>query len=126
MSASRSRLGDCICAAKELLRKSFVPATIVGHVGDGNFHVVFNVLPDDPADMQEVGRINGEMIRLAIACDGTCTGEHGVGTGKLPYMEAEHGEALDLMRAVKAALDPQGIFNPGKVIPPAKSPPNGL
>jgi D-lactate dehydrogenase (cytochrome) len=115
-----SHLSACITATKEIMRRSFVPATIVGHVGDGNFHVIFNVMPDDPAEMQEVSRINGEMIKLALASDGTCTGEHGVGTGKLDYMEAEHGDALDLMSAVKAALDPQNIFNPGKIIPPAR------
>ena len=115
-----SRLSECISATKEMLSESLIPATIVGHVGDGNFHVIFNVMTEDSTEMQEVSRINAKIIKLAISLEGTCTGEHGVGTGKIAYMEAEHGDALDIMSALKAALDPKNIFNPGKIIPPER------
>lgn len=112
-----SKLADCIRAAKQLLAESPATATVIGHVGDGNFHVVFAVDPNDPADLAEVARLNGEIVRLAIAADGTSTGEHGVGIGKKKYMAAEFGEALDVMRLIKQALDPKGILNPGKILP---------
>ena len=88
-----------------------------GHVGDGNFHVVFAVDPENSAEIAEIARINKAIIATALELDGTSTGEHGVGTGKIRYMAAEHGEALEVMHAIKAALDPQGIMNPGKVLP---------
>jgi D-lactate dehydrogenase (cytochrome) len=92
-------------------------APIVGHVGDGNFHLSLLV---DMADADEVRRAGGLLERLverALAMEGTCTGEHGVGQGKMKYLAREHGEpALAAMRAVKAALDPQNIMNPGKII----------
>ncbi|CAO3430186.1 FAD-binding oxidoreductase [Azospirillum endophyticum] len=112
-----SRLADCIRATKALLAGSTVPATILGHVGDGNFHVVFAVDPNDPGELAEVARLNSAIVALAIAADGTCTGEHGVGLGKRMYLDAEHGEALDAMRLIKSAFDPQGILNPGKILP---------
>jgi D-lactate dehydrogenase (cytochrome) len=88
----------------------------VGHVGDGNFHVLLLI---DRADPGEVDRAKGFLERLAdraLAMDGTCTGEHGIGQGKMKYLPAEHGEpALAAMRAVKRALDPLDILNPGKI-----------
>jgi D-lactate dehydrogenase (cytochrome) len=114
-----SRLAECIDAAKTALAGSSVPATIVGHVGDGNFHVVFSVMTDNPEEMAEVERLNSVMVQLALSVDGTCTGEHGVGTGKIKYLDAEHGEAVSVMRLLKEALDPAGILNPGKILPPA-------
>ena len=112
-----SHLTECILRTKQELSGSSVPATIVGHVGDGNFHVVFAVDPENSAEIAEIARINKAIIATALELDGTSTGEHGVGTGKIRYMAAEHGEALEVMRAIKAALDPQGIMNPGKVLP---------
>ena len=92
-------------------------APIVGHVGDGNFHVLLLI---DRADAGEVERAEGFLERLverALAMDGTCTGEHGIGQGKMKYLPAEHGEAaLDTMRAIKRALDPLDILNPGKIV----------
>jgi D-lactate dehydrogenase (cytochrome) len=110
-----SRLAECIVATKHDLDASSVPATILGHVGDGNFHVVFSIDPNAPAELEEVGEINRRLVRRALAMDGTCTGEHGIGLGKQEWLVEELGEAVDLMRAVKQALDPRGLLNPGKI-----------
>jgi D-lactate dehydrogenase (cytochrome) len=113
-----SRLADCVLATRADLDAAGVVAPIVGHVGDGNFHVLLLVDPDDPAEYRLVDELNQRLVERAQAMGGTCTGEHGIGYGKLAFMEAEHGApALAAMRAVKAALDPQGIMNPGKVVP---------
>jgi D-lactate dehydrogenase (cytochrome) len=93
---------------------------LVGHVGDGNFHVCFLVDPDDADELRLVVELADRIARQAIELGGTCTGEHGVGYGKSHLLEVEHGpEGVDLMRSVKAALDPDGIMNPGKIVPPA-------
>jgi D-lactate dehydrogenase (cytochrome) len=113
-----SRLAECIVETKRDLAAAPVPVALVGHVGDGNFHLVFLVRPDDPAEMAAVRRLNERMVLRALAMGGTCTGEHGVGIGKLPYMAREHGESLEVMRALKRALDPHDIMNPGKLISP--------
>jgi D-lactate dehydrogenase (cytochrome) len=110
-----SRLAECITGTKADLSQSSIPATILGHVGDGNFHVVFSIDPNAPEEMDEVKTINRRLIERALAMDGTCTGEHGIGLGKQEYLVDELGEAVDLMRAVKLALDPAGILNPGKI-----------
>ncbi len=111
-----SRLAECIIETKSDLATSSLIAPLVGHAGDGNFHLVFLVNPDDPAEMAEAKRLNERMVRRALAMGGTCTGEHGVGYGKMPFLEAEHGEALEVMRALKRALDPHNIMNPGKMV----------
>ncbi|MGA0540535.1 FAD-binding oxidoreductase [Neotabrizicola sp. VNH66] len=111
-------LADCIVHAKALLADCPVPYAIMGHVGDGNFHVVFAIDPENPADEAVVTAINSAMVEKALSVDGTCTGEHGVGIGKQKYMAAEHGPALAVMRRLKAALDPEDLFNPGKILPP--------
>ena len=111
-----SRLAECVSATKDDIERSGLIAPIVGHVGDGNFHLVILV---DPADTEEVARaeaLNEQVVRRALAAGGTCSGEHGVGYGKLAFMDAEHGDALALMRTVKRALDPDNIMNPGKII----------
>ena len=112
-----SRLAECIDAAtKELAAASF-PSTIVGHVGDGNFHVLMLLDPNSEAEWEESEQLNHRLVRQAIEADGTCTGEHGIGLHKMQFMAQEHGEdALDLMRALKNAFDPNNILNPGKVI----------
>lgn len=112
-----SRLADCIRETKKDLENSFLVAPLVGHVGDGNFHLAFVIKKDDPAEMAEAERINARLIERAIAMDGTCTGEHGIGLGKMKYMHLEHGDAVDVMAALKQALDPDNIMNPGKIIP---------
>ncbi|WP_369808703.1 FAD-binding oxidoreductase [Pararhodobacter sp. CCB-MM2] len=112
-----SALPDCILHAKGLLADVPVPASIMGHVGDGNFHVVFSVDTNSEAEMQAVKAFNDALVAKALSVEGTCTGEHGVGLGKRKYMEAEHGPALALMRRLKTALDPAGLMNPGKIFP---------
>jgi len=113
-----SRLADCVTETQRDMAESRIVAPIVGHVGDGNFHLQVLVDRNDP---EEVGRVEGLLKRLAeraLAMDGTCTGEHGVGQGKRKYLLAEHGPAaMDAMAAIKAALDPLGIMNPGKILP---------
>jgi D-lactate dehydrogenase (cytochrome) len=111
-----SRLAECIRETKQDLVQSSVPSALAGHVGDGNFHLIFMIDPDRPEEIAEARRLNDRMVARALAMDGTCTGEHGVGYGKMDFLIAEHGEALNVMRALKQALDPQNILNPGKVV----------
>lgn len=110
-----SRLAECITETKLDLEKSSVPGTILGHVGDGNFHVVFSIDPNAPAEMVEVEAINDRLVRRALAMDGTCTGEHGIGLGKQDWLVEELGEAVEMMRLIKKAIDPDDLFNPGKI-----------
>jgi D-lactate dehydrogenase (cytochrome) len=111
-----SRLAECITETKnELTRVSF-PATIVGHVGDGNFHVLCVLDPTKPSQFEEASRFAEQTVQRALRMDGTCTGEHGIGSGKMKYMRDEHGEALEVMRTIKKALDPDNRMNPGKIV----------
>lgn len=112
-----SQLPGCIESAKRLLADIGVPASIMGHIGDGNFHVVFALDASSADERAQVAAVNDALVRAALAVGGTCTGEHGVGLGKKKYMRAEHGEAVELMRAIKQALDPRNLMNPGKVLP---------
>jgi D-lactate dehydrogenase (cytochrome) len=112
-----SRLAECILETRKDIDETGVLAPIVGHVGDGNFHLTFLIDPDDPAEMAKAEGVNERMVMRALAMGGTCTGEHGVGTGKMGFLQAEHGEALAVMRQVKQALDPDNIMNPGKILP---------
>ena len=111
-----SRLADCILETQEDNRKAPFPAALVGHVGDGNFHCVYVFNPEDEAELHEAKRLSERMATRAIAAGGTCTGEHGVGSGKMKYLEAEHGLALEVMRTIKRALDPDNRMNPGKMV----------
>ncbi len=111
-----SRLAECIDQTLAEVRNASVPVGLVGHVGDGNFHLAFMIDPERPEELAEVEALNERLVRRAIAMEGTCTGEHGVGIGKMGFLELEHGEAVDVMRAVKRALDPENIMNPGKVV----------
>jgi D-lactate dehydrogenase (cytochrome) len=116
-----SRLAECIHETKADLADSPLLGPLVGHVGDGNFHLLLPVDPDSPSDMAAAERLVDRLVARSLALGGTCTGEHGVGMGKIKFLEAEHGrEALDVMRAIKAALDPKNLMNPGKVLPAAK------
>jgi D-lactate dehydrogenase (cytochrome) len=110
-----SRLGDCIIETKKDLESSTLAATLVGHAGDGNFHLQFLIDPENPAELAEMERLNERLIERALALDGTCTGEHGIGLGKRRFLEAEHGAGVAVMRAIKRALDPDDIMNPGKI-----------
>ncbi len=111
-----SRLAECIGETKQDLARSSIPSALVGHVGDGNFHLVFMIDPDRPQEIAEASRLNDRMVARALAMEGTCTGEHGVGYGKMEFLIAEHGEAVSVMRTIKNALDPDGIINPGKIV----------
>jgi D-lactate dehydrogenase (cytochrome) len=111
-----SKLPDACTFAQRRLQETGVRGAIVGHVGDGNFHVSIAIDTNDPADVQRVHAFNEEVVHYALQLGGTCTGEHGVGLGKMKYQELEHGPALAVMRAIKAAIDPQHIMNPGKLI----------
>jgi D-lactate dehydrogenase (cytochrome) len=112
-----SRLAECVVETQRDIAQSRLLAPVMGHVGDGNFHLTLLV---DLADNDEVARakaLNERLVARALAMDGTSTGEHGVGQGKMAYLPAEHGEAaLEAMRAIKRALDPDGIMNPGKIV----------
>ncbi len=111
-----SRLAECIHQTKSDLEKATIPAPILGHVGDGNFHVIFVIDPNNPAEMEEAQRLNAALIDRALAMGGTCTGEHGIGLGKIDYLERELPLAVGLMRTLKRAFDPLNIMNPGKII----------
>src|SRR6516162_9662749 len=111
-----SRLAECISETKRDLADSPIPSALVGHVGDGNFHLVFMIDPQRPDEIAEAGRLNDQMVARALALEGTSTGEHGIGYGKIEFLTAEHGEAVDVMRAIKKALDPDNIMNPGKIV----------
>ncbi len=111
-----SRLAECILEVKRDIEESGLLAPIVGHVGDGNFHVCFIIDPDDAEEMARSEALNERMVMRALAMGGTCTGEHGIGTGKMAFLQAEHGEAVAVMRALKLALDPDNLMNPGKML----------
>ena len=111
-----SRLTECILETKEDIEASSLIAPIVGHVGDGNFHLVILIDPTKPDDIAAAEQLNERMVMRALAMEGTCTGEHGVGYGKIDFLTAEHGEAISVMRTLKRALDPDNIMNPGKIV----------
>ncbi len=111
-----SRLAECLLDTRKEIRASSLTAPIVGHVGDGNFHVLIVI---DPADAEEIERakaLNDRLVHRALAMGGTCTGEHGVGVGKIDHLMEEHGEAINVMKAIKRALDPGNLMNPGKML----------
>ncbi|NKB55924.1 MAG: FAD-binding protein [Alphaproteobacteria bacterium] len=113
-----SNLAECIAETRRDIEETGVLSPIVGHVGDGNFHLVLLVDPDDPEDMKRAKDLTARLAHRAIAMGGTCTGEHGIGMGKLDFLTAEHGEAVSVMRSIKNALDPDNIMNPGKMLRP--------
>ncbi|MBK1663012.1 FAD-binding oxidoreductase [Rhodospirillum rubrum] len=110
-----SRLVDCLVETQRDLATSPLPAPIAGHVGDGNFHLMIVFDPADPAEVAEAKRLDDALGRRALAMEGTCTGEHGIGLGKRALLALEAGEGVDVMRQIKAALDPKGLMNPGKI-----------
>jgi D-lactate dehydrogenase (cytochrome) len=110
-----SRLAECIIETKRDVAASTLVAALVGHVGDGNFHMIFPVMADNPAELLEVESLTDRLVERALSMGGTCSGEHGVGIGKMRFLAREHGEGLDVMRTIKQALDPEGLMNPGKL-----------
>ncbi len=111
-----SALPECISRSKALVADSGMIAPIVGHVGDGNFHLMILIDPNDPDELTRAKSLASEVNHIALACGGTVTGEHGVGTGKKRYMVEEHGAAYALMANLKRAVDPKNIMNPGKTV----------
>jgi D-lactate dehydrogenase (cytochrome) len=112
-----SELAAAIEHARRALDESGLRGGIVGHVGDGNFHVAFLLDPDDAGSIAQADALNGAVVADALARGGTCTGEHGIGYGKLAYLEQQHGDLVPLFRGIKQLFDPRGILNPGKVVP---------
>lgn len=113
-----SMLAEAISKTRELVDKSGLMAPLVGHVGDGNFHLLILVDRDSDTEMNQARELAGEVNRIALACAGTVTGEHGVGSGKIKYMPEEHGDAYALMSVLKRAVDPDNLMNPGKLVSP--------
>ncbi|HJU71793.1 MAG TPA: FAD-linked oxidase C-terminal domain-containing protein [Paucimonas sp.] len=112
-----SRLAECILDTQADCERHHILYSIIGHVGDGNFHVLMLIDPHNPEEVTQAEGVNRRMVERAIAMDGTCTGEHGVGLHKMDFLVQEHGdEAIDTMRAIKHALDPKNILNPGKIL----------
>jgi D-lactate dehydrogenase (cytochrome) len=115
-----SRLADCVTETEEDLKRLKLLSPIVGHVGDGNFHCSLLCDVNDADEMARGEDFMHRLVERAQAMGGTCTGEHGIGQGKQKYLKAELGvEAIDAMRALKQALDPHNILNPGKILPAA-------
>jgi D-lactate dehydrogenase (cytochrome) len=112
-----SELAAAIEHARRALDESGLRGGIVGHVGDGNFHVGFLLDPDDAGSIAQADALNAAVVKDALARGGTCTGEHGIGYGKLAYLEQQHGDLVPLFRGIKQLFDPNGILNPGKVVP---------
>jgi D-lactate dehydrogenase (cytochrome) len=110
-----SRLADCVLETRRDVQNSQLVAPLMGHVGDGNFHLIFVIDPDDPAELAAATELNARLVDRALAMGGTCSGEHGVGLGKIGCLAKEHGAALDVMKAIKHALDPENLMNPGKM-----------
>jgi D-lactate dehydrogenase (cytochrome) len=110
-----SRLAECLVDTKQDIAQSGLTAPIVGHVGDGNFHTLILVDPDSPGEIARATALHERMVMRALSLDGTCTGEHGIGNGKIAFLKQELGSAVDLMRSVKQAFDPRDLMNPGKV-----------
>ena len=112
-----SRLAECVVETRADVDRLGLLAPLVGHVGDGNFHLQPLIDRSIPDEMAKARELLERLAERAIRMDGTVTGEHGIGQGKRKYLDAEHGAAVGVMRTIKAALDPLGIFNPGKIFP---------
>lgn len=110
-----SQLAACIEKTRLVLDRSELKSTMLGHVGDGNFHVVFPLEPGNENELEEAQQISDQIVEIALEMDGTCTGEHGIGVGKRDALVKEHGKGVDVMRAIKHALDPHNLMNPGKM-----------
>jgi D-lactate dehydrogenase (cytochrome) len=113
-----SRLAECVRETMQDVKDYINPVPLLGHIGDGNFHLMFLVDPDKPGDTELAKQFNKRLIERALRMEGTCTGEHGIGLGKMGSMRMELGDdVMDLMRDIKKVFDPEGLMNPGKVVP---------
>lgn len=115
VSVPLNELSQAILDSRGKIEQSKVEGAIIGHVGDGNYHVLFMVDLTNQEEVVEAKRLNEEIVEYALSKGGTCTGEHGVGLGKMKYQQREHGAAYEVMKTIKHALDPKGIMNPGKI-----------
>jgi D-lactate dehydrogenase (cytochrome) len=113
-----SRLTECIVETAKDIERASMPIPLFGHVGDGNFHCEILVRPDSDADLEEARAFNERVVNRALEMEGTCTGEHGIGFGKMRSLQKELGDAVDLMASLKRAIDPHNLMNPGKVVEP--------
>jgi len=113
-----SRLTECIVETSKDIERASMPIPLFGHVGDGNFHCEILVRPDSESDLEEAKQFNERVVNRALAMEGTCTGEHGIGFGKMRSLQKELGDAVDLMASLKRAIDPENLMNPGKVVEP--------
>ena len=111
-----SRLAECVVETKRDHADAPFPVCLVGHAGDGNFHLVYVLDATNPAELETARALNDRLVERSLAMGGTCSGEHGIGYGKMKFLEQEHGPGLDVMRAIKQALDPDDRMNPGKII----------
>jgi D-lactate dehydrogenase (cytochrome) len=111
-----SRLTECIVETSKDIERASMPIPLFGHVGDGNFHCEILVRPDSEVDLAEARAFNERVVNRALAMEGTCTGEHGIGFGKIASLKKELGEAVGLMAELKRTLDPENLMNPGKVV----------
>jgi D-lactate dehydrogenase (cytochrome) len=111
-----SRLADCVLETQADNAGAPFPICLVGHAGDGNFHLLYVLDPESETELHHAHELNERLVRRALAMGGTCSGEHGIGYGKMPYLEAEYGAGVDVMRAIKRALDPENRMNPGKIV----------
>ena len=112
-----SRLAECIVESKKDIERASLLATTAGHVGDGNFHLMLLVDPNDEREKQAAEDVGSALVERSLAMGGTCTGEHGIGIRKISALNEEMGAAVDLMHSLKQAVDPTNIMNPGKVMP---------
>ncbi len=112
-----SRLTECIVETTRDIERASMPIPLFGHVGDGNFHCMVLIRPDSDADLDEAKAFNERLVDRALSMEGTCTGEHGIGAGKIKSLKKELGDAVDLMVAIKRTFDPDNLMNPGKVVP---------
>ncbi|WP_102348170.1 FAD-binding oxidoreductase [Bacillus sp. Marseille-P3661] len=110
-----SELTNAIVDTRRAVEKYGIYAAILGHVGDGNYHAACAVDPNDPDEMKRMKLMNEEIIEFALAHGGTCTGEHGIGVGKIQFLKQQHGYGVEVMKMIKSTLDPKGILNPGKI-----------
>ena len=120
-----SDLPDALGHARETIAEYGFDGAILGHVGDGNYHAVFPVDVEDVGEMERAEAVSGRIVRYALQRGGTCTGEHGIGSGKIGYLEEEHGDSLPFMRGIKRLADPNGIMNPGKIFAGEEWPASG-
>jgi D-lactate dehydrogenase (cytochrome) len=117
-----SALAECIHETQDDIRATGLEAPLVGHAGDGNFHLILMVNPEDAAELSKISAFCDRLVERSLRLGGTCSGEHGVGIGKQRYLAREHGAGVDVMRAIKLALDPHNLMNPGKLLPPPTYP----